>query len=338
MKFDGLDFWRDFVGVVVIGRNEGKRLSACFSALSGFSGTLVYVDSGSSDDSLSIASKFGFMTLSLDPSRPFSAARARNEGFALVSKYKPRVKFIQFIDGDCVVAKDWLDVATRTLLEDPTCSAVIGHLREAYPTASVYNRLCEMEWKSLPGIVGNFGSYGGISMIRADVFVELGGFNLDVIAGEDSELGVRMGLAGYRIVKIDHLMATHDANIHKFAQWWKRSVRAGHAIGQRAHLNGGTSAKDCVRERRSTWFWGILLPISVLILLFPTNGQSVFLAGAYLVLAGRVYKYRRQQGECSADSALYSCFLVLAKIANGVGLAQFYWSHHIHQYRIIEYK
>lgn len=338
MKFDFPDFLHDFVGVVVIGRNEGERLRACFTALSDFSGTLVYVDSGSSDESISIASNFGHVILSLDPSRPFSAARARNEGFEIILKYNPRVKFIQFIDGDCVLARRWLEVAYSALLADSSCSAVIGHLMEAHPTTSVYNRLCQMEWKSPPGDLSDFGGFGGLSMIRADVFLKLGGFNADVIAGEDSELGVRMSQAGYRVTKIDHHMATHDANIHRFSQWWKRAIRAGHAIGQRAHLNGVSPAKDCVRERKSTWFWGIVVPILVLVPLFPTKGLSALLLGGYLLLAVRVYRHRRHQGESPSDSATYSSFLVLSKVANGIGLAKFYWNRHTRQYRIIEYK
>ena len=38
------------VGTVVIGRNEGERLKRCLNSLSSAS-TVIYVDSGSSDDS-----------------------------------------------------------------------------------------------------------------------------------------------------------------------------------------------------------------------------------------------------------------------------------------------
>jgi hypothetical protein len=40
------------------------------------------------------------------------------------------------------------------------------------------------------------------------------------------------------VTKLDAPMATHDADIRRFGQWWRRAVRAGHAIGQRSYLNG----------------------------------------------------------------------------------------------------
>ena len=51
------------ISVIVIGKNEGERLSACFesirSALGVLSHEVVYVDSGSSDGSLALAAAAG---------------------------------------------------------------------------------------------------------------------------------------------------------------------------------------------------------------------------------------------------------------------------------------
>ncbi|MCR8526443.1 glycosyltransferase, partial [Escherichia coli] len=70
------------VGVVVIGRNEGARLIACLESLNASGCPIVYVDSGSVDGSQEAAVRLGAKLVALDVSRPFSAARARNEGFA----------------------------------------------------------------------------------------------------------------------------------------------------------------------------------------------------------------------------------------------------------------
>lgn len=327
------------LGIVVIGRNEGEHLRQCLKSVQGgASCPVIYVDSGSMDDSVAVARSFGAVVLALDSSRPFSAARARNEGFARLIELHPTIQFVQFVDGDCTLAIGWLDAARNALLEDPGRAAVIGHLQERNPEATPYNRLCALEWHSPPGDLTNFGGLGGISMMRADVLRRLGGFNPDVIAGEDSELGVRMGLAGYKVTKIDRLMATHDANITTFRQWWLRSVRAGHAIGQRSQLNGKTALRDCVRERTSTWLWGIGLPLTVLAMLIPSNGLSALLLGGYLMLFYRVFRYRRGQGDSHRDAFLYARFLLLAKFANGIGLIKFYLNSVARRYEIIEYK
>ena len=70
------------IGAVVIGRNEGERLVRCLASLAGATGHVVYVDSGSTDGSVAAAQAAGAEVVTLDPDRPFTAARARNAGFA----------------------------------------------------------------------------------------------------------------------------------------------------------------------------------------------------------------------------------------------------------------
>lgn len=326
------------VGVVVIGRNEGKRLVTCLESVCQVGCPSIYVDSGSSDGSVSIARSFGLQIVELDQSRPFSAARARNEGFERLLERCPRIRFVQFLDGDCTLLPGWVEAAARAMSEDPKRSAVFGHLLERNAGASPYNRLCAMEWRFAPGDLEDYGRLVGVFTMRTDVFGELGGFRPEVIAGEDSELGVRMALAGYKVTKIDCPMATHDADITKFSQWWKRAVRAGHSIGQRSDINGRSVLRDCVHERNSTWFWGIGLPLIILLALFPTRGASLFLVGAYPLLGLQVWRYRQRTGDISRDAALYAAFIVIGKFANAVGLLRFLWSKLARRYEIIEYK
>lgn len=325
-------------GVVVIGRNEGERLRACLESMVNIDCTKIYVDSASTDDSLDIAKSYGIVVIELNLSRPFSAARARNEGCERLLQLDPAISFVQFIDGDCTLLPGWVEAATDALLSQPNRAAVIGHLTERNADASPFNRLCGLEWRSPPGDVLNYGALGGISMMRVDVFRKLGGFNPNVIAGEDSELGVRMGLGGYKVTKLDHPMATHDANIKRFSQWWKRAIRAGHAIGQRSFLNGKTAQKDCIRERNSTLFWGLGLPAIALMGLLPTQGFSLILLGGYLLLAYRVIRFRLKQEDSFDDAWFYAKYLLLAKFANALGLLKFYQNKLSERYEIIEYK
>lgn len=325
-------------GIVVIGRNEGERLVASLESVRGQGCPVVYVDSGSSDGSAARARSSGEAVVELDPARPFSAARARNEGFAALMARDPALGCVQFIDGDCTLLPGWIASASSAMAADPRRAVVIGPLQERKPDASVYNRLCAMEWKSPAGDLTNFGALGGIMLVRAEVFARLGGFNEQVIAGEDSEFGVRVGLAGLTITKIDTPMATHDADIHRFGQWWRRTVRAGHAIGQRFSLNGRAPLHDCARERRSVLFWGLGLPTTILALAPWTSGVSLLLAFGYLVLGARIARHRLAQGDSRADAWLYARFVVLAKFAEAVGLVKFHLNRIAGQFRIIEYK
>jgi len=326
------------VGVVVIGRNEGERLRDCLGSINSTNTTVIYVDSGSTDDSLLIAREMHVDVVELDTKTPFSAARARNEGFEYLLKRQPNLQFIQFIDGDCTLAQGWLDKGRKILIEGKLYAAVVGHLQELNATASIYNQLCAMEWNSAVGDFDNYGALGGISMMRASVFKQLNGFNCNVIAGEDSELGVRMALAGYKVTKIDHAMAVHDANMHRFSQWWQRAVRGGHAIGQRASLNGKSAVRDCVKELNSVWFWGIGLPLFLLMMIIPTKGLSLVLFCGYLVLGFRVFRYRQNLGDTPSEAWVYALFTVLGKFAGAIGLIKFYLNQARKQYEIIEYK
>ena len=325
-------------GIVVIGRNEGERLRACLDSLRGLDAPIVYVDSGSTDGSVALAGSFGVDVVSLDASKPFSAARGRNEGFTHLRQKFPAVRYIQFIDGDCKLAPGWLEIAEITLRNNPDYGAVTGHLQEMAPERSIYNRMCALEWKSAAGEITDIGKFGGISMIRASVIDEVGGFNPDLIAGEEPELATRIKDAGYRIHKLDHAMALHDAEISTFRQWWTRAVRAGHAIGAWANLHPDRRDRDALREEMSTWFWGLLVPATTLLLLIPTRGLSLLLLLGYPLLLWRMYRYRLSEGDTPQDARTYAKYTLIGKFANVIGLMKYYRDRRRNSFRIIEYK
>lgn len=325
-------------GIVVIGRNEGARLESCLSSLSGVPCPILYVDSGSTDNSTAIARSLCDQVLELDPRLPFSAARARNEGFVSLLAAHPQLEYVQFIDGDSVLLPGWLDAARGVMDGDPARAATVGPLRERAPEVSIYNRLCDLEWRSPVGELSNFGALGGLMFVRAAVFARLGGFNERVIAGEDSEFGIRVALAGLKVTKIDSPMAIHDADIRRFAQWWWRAIRSGYAIGQRFQLHGRGPLHDCAHERRSVLFWGIAVPATIVALVPFTWGLSALLALGYAVLWQRVARFRRRQGDSPEEAALYARFTVLGKFAEACGLLSYCLNSLVGRHRLIEYK
>jgi len=134
------------IGVVVIGRNEGQRLKNCIHSLLAEGLKIVYVDSDSTDDSVSFVRGQGFDVVELDMSIPFSAARARNEGYQFLLKHYPEVEYIQFVDGDCEVSNGWIRAAYEHLDANKQLAAVCGRRKERFPDATIYNKLCDIEW------------------------------------------------------------------------------------------------------------------------------------------------------------------------------------------------
>lgn len=114
--------------------------------------------------------------------QPFTAARARNEGFACLHRLMPSVRYVQFVDGDCEVVAGWLPAAQAFLDQHPEVAVVCGRRRERYPTRSIYNQLCDLEWDTP---VGQAKACGGDALMRADAFVQVNGYRADLIAGEE---------------------------------------------------------------------------------------------------------------------------------------------------------
>ena len=114
------------LGIVVIGRNEGARLSKCLETVCNIGYPAIYVDSGSTDDSIAVARSFNAEIVELDPKRPFSAARARNEGFERLLSNHSQIEYVQFIDGDCIIEPGWLPKATDFLERNPRAAVVCG--------------------------------------------------------------------------------------------------------------------------------------------------------------------------------------------------------------------
>ena len=142
----------------------------------------------------------------------------------------------------------------------------------------------------------------------------MGGYNPSIIAAEDDELCLRIRAEGWKVLRIDAEMTLHDMAMTRFAQWWRRAVRCGHAYAEGVARYGRTPERHFVRQLRSTLFWGLLLPLVALALVGPTRGASLILLGGYLILFWRAERYyRRYRRWPTADARLYAAFCVLAK-------------------------
>ena len=251
------------LGVVAIGRNEGERLRRCLVSLAevGHGVATVYVDSGSTDGSVELARSLGVSVVELDTARPFSAARARNAGFERLKEIAPQLRYAMFLDGDCEVADGWLERGRTELEARPKLAVVCGRRRELFPEQSVYNRLVDLEWDTP---IGEAIACGGDSMIRAEAFESVGGFDPTAAAGEEPELCQRLRQSGWSIWRIDAEMTRHDLGMTRFRQWWRRQYRTGYNgldILTRFPGQDQLFAKDLIRSR----VWGIGWPIAVIV-------------------------------------------------------------------------
>jgi GT2 family glycosyltransferase len=311
------------VGVVVIGRNEGERLRRCLSSIAGSLARVVYVDSGSTDNSVLLARSMQVEVVDLDLSVPFTAARARNAGFARLAQQDAAIQFVQFVDGDCELAPDWLAEAAASIEQSRDVAIVCGRLHERHPEQSIYNRICAIEWN---GPLGEIAACGGIFMIRAAEFAKVGGFNPAIIAAEDDDLCLRVRGNGGKVTRIDLPMAWHDAAMTRGSQWWRRAVRCGFAFAQVSSLHGRGPFRHFVRETRSTWIWGCFIPVVIIVLAVLTRGWALLAFPAlYLFAAFRIARNPRWRELSPGMRWAYAAHCLASKFPQVVGQVKFWW-------------
>lgn len=308
------------VGFVVIGRNEGDRLIRCLDSLMmQMACEIAYVDSGSTDESVAEAGKRGAHVVRLDLTRPFTAGRARNEGFAALRARAPQLQYVQFVDGDCELAQGWLAAALSFLDDRPDMAIVCGRRQERNPQASIYNRLCDMEWNTP---VGEAQACGGDALVRVAPFMDVGGFDNSLIAGEEPELCLRLRAGGWKIWRLDSAMTLHDAAMYRFTQWWMRGVRSGFGYAQVWSATRGGAAPLYQLELVRAFFWAGLVPIMLLCAATIDLALGCVLTGIYGLQVVRIAFHR---GMANAQSWNYGLFAVLAKFPELQGALMFGW-------------
>lgn len=329
--------------IVAIGRNEGQRLLRCFDSI-GPAFPVVYVDSGSSDDSVAEAHRRGLRVVHLSTEQGFTAARARNAGWRdLVAAY-PDLDYIQFVDGDCEFAPGWIEQAMAMLDADPKLCAVFGRRRERFPEASLYNALCDDEWNVPVGLVE---ACGGDVLFRLSALSAVGGYNDDLIAGEEPDLCLRLGQHGWLIRRIDAEMTLHDAAITKARQQWLRARRAGHAFAEHVAIHGPRAFASWRQQCRSNLVWALVLPLLIALiagaLALVSAGlaliAALLLLGLYPLQIMRLAWKKRRAGFPARFALFYGSWIMLGKFAQMGGMIR-YWRNRLRSKRgrLIEYK
>lgn len=303
----------------------------------------VYVDSGSTDNSVEFARKEGVKVVELPVPPHFTAARARNAGLAQLLAEHPNLAFVQMIDGDCELQPGWIDLAYAALNAQPDVALVFGRRRERYPDRSVYNGLCDDEW-NCP--IGESTGCGGDAMFRVAALQQVNFYNPAMIAGEDTELSMRLRKCGWRLRRLDVEMTLHDAAITRFAQWWSRTRRSGHGYGEMAFLHPDARDPNWPRTVKSIFIWGGVMPmlsvLTILLALIANPAWWYILVILFLPWPVRMVQLARRQrrrGLSAKVATASGILLMIGKLPQFLGLIG-YWRNRLsgRASRLIEYK
>jgi cellulose synthase/poly-beta-1,6-N-acetylglucosamine synthase-like glycosyltransferase len=327
------------VSVVVIGRNEGARLERCLRSVNamaheGFTTEVLYVDSGSTDDSLALAERLGVRTVSLQSARP-TAALGRNAGWRAA-----RGEIVLFLDGDTLLHPGFVRTALPRF-SAPAVAVLWGHRRELFPRASLYNRVLDLDWVYAPGLTQ---FCGGDALFRRAILEQTGGFDETLIAGEEPELCRRILALGGEILHLDLPMTGHDLAMTRFAQYWKRATRAGHAFAEvsaRFRHTANPLWEADARRNRVRALTLLSLPLAALILSaalrspWPLGGVVALLAALALRTAWKA----RWKSRDKLALALYGIHSHFQQVPIYLGQLQFHRSQRTgKRTALVEYK
>ncbi len=214
------------IDIVIIGINVKKYLADCIASIRAADYpqellTITFVDGGSSDDSVAIGLAAGVRVIELNDTYP-TPGRGRNAGL-----FAATAPFVQFMDADTLLDKDWLKTALEQF--DEKIVAVCGKRSERWPDKNNYHVIASVEWHYEQGPCRYF---GGDFLARREPLVTEGGFDDLLIAGEEPDFSARLRRTGWIIWRIAAPMTLHDLNMTTFAQYWKRAYRSGHAYAE----------------------------------------------------------------------------------------------------------
>ena len=277
------------ISVIVIGRNEGERLSRCLSSVStalGFlSHELIYVDSGSTDDSLARARRAGAACYRLLEAQP-TAGLGRAVGAA-----HAKGEFLLFLDGDMSLLPGFCEQAIQILAQG-RAEAVTGqrtdvYLQDGREAGREENYFHCTEARICP-------EFGGALFIAAKALRLAGGWSGDPIACEEAELHARLKASGARVLEIPIPMILHTDTVRESrglfsAVFSRRRLGEGQAL--RAAFRRGAGRAYLRHARTKLIFWALDLSC-LLALVFHGRWGLLWLAPLQGVQIGHFLAHR----------------------------------------------
>jgi len=213
------------VSVVIVNYNAKEYLRSCLEAVvqnTYSSYEVLVVDNGSTDGSnVMVVQEFGGRVKIISLAKNFGPAYARNRGVE-----QARGKYLAFLDNDTIPDKNWLRAAVGVMEGDASigavqCKLLLASDRKKFDYAGDYlsqygflvqrveaNVVDEGQFDQLDEILS---AKSAAMLVRKDVFEEIGGFDEDYfIYLEETDLGWRTWLAGYRIIFVPDSVVYHE--------------------------------------------------------------------------------------------------------------------------------
>jgi glycosyltransferase involved in cell wall biosynthesis len=275
------------VSIIIKTLNEEKRIAAtiesALSALGEMPGEVVIADSGSSDRTVEIASRYPVVIAQIMPPARPSCGIGPQLGFQ-----HSRGDYLCLLDGDMLLDPGFLGDAIRFLERNPRVAGVTGHVEEMQTANLEYAR--RVQRHAPENRIGPLDRMNGGGLYRRSAIEQTGYLSDRNLHGyEEFDLGIRLRDAGWQLHRLDRRFVQHfghTLNSYKLLmRRWRNKYL--HGIGEllRASL-GRPYFFQLLRELPELRLWGAVYlwwALSIGLLLFlPQKGLALGLVLALL--------------------------------------------------------
>ena len=198
------------LSIIIIGRNEEQSIAKCIGAAQAAAeqidgSEIIFVDSASTDDTVSVVRSLGVKIVSMPPDVKLCPSAGR-----FVGAQYAHGEFILFLDADTLIYKDFLSAAIEHFRLDPSLGGVNGRIDDLDENGKVidgyeerFDDIADVKWLRGPSC-----------FYRKEALVAAGSFNPNIAMEEEAELGLRVIRAGWKLRIIPFPMACHTRCYH----------------------------------------------------------------------------------------------------------------------------
>ena len=215
-----------FVSIIIPTKNEEKVIAKCLTALQNLNTPtddyeVIIADNSSLDRTVKIAEQFNVRIVNIDSQRT-NVSGSRNIGAT-----HAKGDILAFVDADCVVSKDWLNNALVHFDHEDTCLA--GYKYTIPENSSTVARSWDyiFENRGVKEVVAWVPA--GNMFISRKCFDSVGGFDDNLVTGEDVDLCSRLKQKGYQILSDPNIQVTHLGTPQTYSGLFKKEL--WHGIG-----------------------------------------------------------------------------------------------------------